>query len=479
MIDSLLDLQSSPSPTGDDFPTDGITLKGIKHFINFNGGEQAFTGLRTSEVCNRFLKPSTVDQQESCCVAFKTDPTRSGHIGQATAYLSQSWGHEFLDVVAALEDYDLRQPTPTVFSFDLFTLNQHEAAKHELTWWVTTYTVIIEKLKRTLLVLEWEDPKPLSRTWVLMDIVSTISTKSDLQVIVSSKNRRIFSTALVNDFDHIVFKTCNVDSKGAQAFNPSDRDYVFNVIEATRGFEELSKQVIRIFREWMAQSGTEALQSLPEGERQMSTLQQNLARLLREQGKGHQAEILYQETLQVQRTNFGDTHEATLQTVDTLSALLRDEGKLPEATELLITLHRAQGPTFGEGHPKSLATATNIASLLGDQGKFEEAVLLLREALTVKRRTLGDQHPATLQTLHTLGVMSKEMNRTEDAKKYLREALNGRRSRFGDTHPDTQSSKKALTALIGGEGAFYPFKLINFARNSLQYAPCRLDQIPQ
>jgi len=79
---------------------------GIKHFITFNGGEDTFTGLRTTDVCDRFLKPSTVYYQASYCGLAKTDPTRSGHIGQVTAFVSHAWGHEFLDVVAALEDFD-------------------------------------------------------------------------------------------------------------------------------------------------------------------------------------------------------------------------------------------------------------------------------------------------------------------------------------------------------------------------------------
>ena len=51
-----------------DFPTKGITLQGIKHFISLHGGEEAFSGLRTTDVCDRFLKPSTVDHQESYCL---------------------------------------------------------------------------------------------------------------------------------------------------------------------------------------------------------------------------------------------------------------------------------------------------------------------------------------------------------------------------------------------------------------------------
>ena len=123
-------------------PTLGITLAGIKHFLAAHG-EQAFAsalsdyshekGLppgKTYDVCDVFLKPATVAQQESYCGLAKTDPTRSDYIGQATAFVSHAWGQQFLDVVAALEDYDSRQPTPTVFwfAFSPTTSTRHPTA---------------------------------------------------------------------------------------------------------------------------------------------------------------------------------------------------------------------------------------------------------------------------------------------------------------------------------------------------------------
>jgi len=69
-------------------------------------------------------------------------------------------------VVAALEDYDSRQPTPTVFWFDIFSNNQDKGLNREFTWWLTVFREPIKKVKRTLLVLEWDDPKPLSRACV-------------------------------------------------------------------------------------------------------------------------------------------------------------------------------------------------------------------------------------------------------------------------------------------------------------------------
>ena len=205
-------MQSELSPTGDDFPTDGITLKGIKHFISSHGGEQAFAGLRTTDVCDKFLKPSTVYHQESYCVLVKNDPTDGGSdIDQATAFVSHAWGHEFLDVVAAFEDYDSRQPTPTLFWFDIFSNNQHKAPNREFSWWQTVFRDNIGKLKRTLLVLEWDDPKPLSRAWCLWEMVSTVDTRSEFHVLMSPKNHKSFATALEGDFENIVFKTCKCE----------------------------------------------------------------------------------------------------------------------------------------------------------------------------------------------------------------------------------------------------------------------------
>jgi len=439
-------LQSEPSPTGDDFPTDGITLNGIKHFIESHGGEQAFTGLRTTDVCDRFLKPSTVDQGESYGGLAKTDPTRNGHIGQATAFVSHAWEHEFLDVVAALEDFDLRQPTPTVFWFDIFSNNQHKAPNREFTWWQTV------KLKRTLLVLEWDDPKPLSRAWCLWEMVSTVDTRSEFHVLMSPKNHKSFATALVNDFENIVFKTCNVDLRIAQAFNQSDRDNIFKAVEATAGFGEVNKVVIGIMREWMVESGKGALLGLPEEERAVSNLQNNLATLLYDQGKLSKAEPLFKEALEGRRRTLDNTHCETLTSINNLGMLLHHQGKLSEAEPLFREALEAQRRTLGDTHPDTLTSINNLGLLLQDQGKLIEAEPLFREALKVRRRTLGDTHPDTLISINNLGLLLQDQGKLSEAETLFRDALGGRRRTLGDTHPSTLTSINNLASLLYSQG---------------------------
>jgi len=244
--------------------------------------------------------------------ASKDDPTKAGHVTKAIVFVSHAWGHEFLDVVAALEAYDATRRAPTVFWFDIFSNNQHKTAVRDFTWWQTVFRDNIGKLKRTLLVLAWNDPKPLSRAWCLWEMVSTVNTSSNFQVLMSPKNHASFAAALVGDFDSIVFKTCNVDLSKAQAFNPSDRDNIFKAVKETAGMDEVNKQVIGIMREWMAKSGREALKGLPEKGEPASVLRAQVAHLFQDQGKFGDAEALLRIVLGERRSARGDTDPDTL-----------------------------------------------------------------------------------------------------------------------------------------------------------------------
>jgi len=424
------------------------------HFIESHGGKQAFTGLRstTTSVCNRFLKPSTVDKQASYCVAFKDDPTRSGHINQATAFVSHAWGHDFLDVVAALEDYDSRQPTPTVFWFDIFSNNQHKAPDREFSWWQTVFRDNIGKLKRTLLVLEWDDPKPLSRAWCLWEMVSTVNTGSEFHVLMSRKNHESFATALVKNLDGIVFKTCNVDLRSAQAFKPSDRDNIFKAVEATAGFDEVNKVVIGIMGKWMVESGKEAISGLSDEERAISTLQGNLARFLYRQRKLDEAESLYGKALELKRRILGNTHPDTLSNINNLGLLLKHQGKLDEAEPLVREALEGLRRTHGDNDRNTLASLANLASLIQAQGKLDEAEPLFREALKEFRRTLGDTNPDTLTSIDNLAMLLQAQGKLDGAEPLYRKALTGRRRALGDSHPDTLTSINNLGLLLKEQG---------------------------
>ena len=57
---------------------------------------------------------------------------------------------------------------------------------------------------------------------------------------MAPEEERAFESALVEDYDSIVSKTCFVDVAKAQATKEKDRRLIFEALNATLGFQEVN-----------------------------------------------------------------------------------------------------------------------------------------------------------------------------------------------------------------------------------------------
>jgi len=286
----------------DNFPTLGISLKGIKTFIADHGGEETFTGLTVYMVSEKYAKPATKEFADSYCEVFKEVKGKS-EINQATVFLSYFWDDDFLDVVAALEDWDKNQATPAMFWFSLFTNNQHRARTRDFSWYIDNFLDVIGKMGSALLVFKWDDPKPLSRAWCLWELLCTLPTKGEFHVSISPKDQAPFMKALQEDFVSVYAKICNMDVTKAIAFNPVALNKIMQAVETTFGFAEANRHLNGMMGEWMVKSGKEALRLLPEDERPNSLLATRLTALLKDQGRFDEVESLLKELGKGKRRN--------------------------------------------------------------------------------------------------------------------------------------------------------------------------------
>jgi hypothetical protein len=170
---------SSPTtvPLHDDVPFLGISLAGVQSFIESVGGASALTGLTTTEVVRKYLKPQTAALSG---VSFCEQNAAKNFVQRATVFVSHAWSHVFMDLVDALEarDNDRKANLAGPFSYlpeeyfwlDFFCNCQHTTHQRPFIWWATTFADAIAAIGTTVLVLGFEDPKPLSRAWCLFEI---------------------------------------------------------------------------------------------------------------------------------------------------------------------------------------------------------------------------------------------------------------------------------------------------------------------
>ena len=193
-----------------------------------------------------------------------------------------------MNVVDALQRWeesraDKRQPT--FFWFDIFSNSQHKSSGRKYEWWIDCFREAIGRFGRTLLVLEWDNPIPLSRIWCVWELACTVSTGAKLEVIMNEEEELTFGTCLTTQFDSLVARLSKIDVEHAEAHLPSDVANIQAAIRATAGgYHETNKQVIGALRSWMAGSSLSRLRAMPAADPLRAGLLNGCGQLYREFG---------------------------------------------------------------------------------------------------------------------------------------------------------------------------------------------------
>jgi tetratricopeptide (TPR) repeat protein len=164
------------------------------------------------------------------------------------------------------------------------------------------------------------------------------------------------------------------------------------------------------------------------------------------------AEDLYARTLDIQRRVIGPVHPDTLSTMNDLGVLHDKQSRYREAEELLTATLQLRRRTLGNDATATLSTMNNLAMAYAHEGRSSEAGELFSEVLATQRRVLGDEHPDTLAAMNNLALTYASESRFEDAEAVHRRALTLRREVLGPEHPDTVVSMTNLASAYAAWG---------------------------
>ncbi len=215
----------------------------------------------------------------------------------------------------------------------------------------------------------------------------------------------------------------------------------------------------------------------------------NLARCIRETGRGHLAESEFRSVLDVARDHLGDEDPLTINIRINLARTIRESGRSAAAEAEFRSIVETARQALGEDHPDTLVAWGNLAVTLREQGRYTEAEADYRAVLAAWRRSFpeedlttldiryelaetmrqggspqaaeeeyrailataelvyGSEHPNTLIIRHGLARALQASGRPEAARAELRHVLQFRQSRLGAEHPFTKATQEALGSL--------------------------------
>jgi CHAT domain-containing protein/tetratricopeptide (TPR) repeat protein len=175
-----------------------------------------------------------------------------------------------------------------------------------------------------------------------------------------------------------------------------------------------------------------------------ATCYNNLAVLLKSQGRFIDAEPLYRSALEICRHVLGEDHPSTALSFNNLAANLEAQGRYAEADAFFQTALEIRLLALGPDHTDTAQSFNNLASNLDAQGQFAEAERLYRRALKIYERADEVGNASVVSVLSNLGTNLQDQRRHDEADRALRRALDLCLRVHGPDHPRTATTLNNL-----------------------------------
>ena len=192
-------------------------------------------------------------------------------------------------------------------------------------------------------------------------------------------------------------------------------------LEQSQGHRDRAIHALRELDGLLAQTPQRSV-----GDRQL--IQQELASLLGEAGKGDDAEALLREVVEANEQIYGPKHPLTISSkVDQGRALAR-HGKTESARRLLTAMVDLAEQEYGPNAEATAFALTNLAAIEYADGRYDATIALLERTLRSVASRDGPQGPRTLLMLQNLARVRIDAGDLSGAQRELEQILSLMRS---------------------------------------------------
>ncbi len=172
-----------------------------------------------------------------------------------------------------------------------------------------------------------------------------------------------------------------------------------------------------------------------------------LAMLYRHTGRYKEAESLMQQALEIIENQSGVHTTTYANGLHNMAMLYREMERYREAETLIQQALKIIKEQKGEEHIAYAAPLDNFAQLNYHMGRYVQAEGLYQQAIEIRKVHLGENHPAYATSLFNLALLYQKTGRYGQADSLLRQVIRIRKAYYGKNHTFYAQSIHALAVL--------------------------------
>ena len=424
------------------FPTLGIKVRYLQPFLNLICPHENINLIKdytTTDICEQFIRPFTESFKLSFCELLYQN--KHDCVGEATVFISHAWKYNFLQVIDALQRH-FHNSMDTIIWFDLFSVNQHNRANKDFSWWSTTFQEAIKKFGRTVMILSpWNDPIPLTRAWCLWELYCTTKMNCVFEIAFSTIDGDMFAKQFT--YDKLKQMKGTIDVSRSEAYFESDKQTIFKAILQQTTFNKLNQLIFQKLKEWM-------IKILIEKDKKnfdSGVDKENLAYFYIEEGEYELAESIFLQLYEKRKALIGKKDPVTWGTLYDIATVYMLQERYELALPLLKECIEYSEQEYGKTHQQHLIYVGTLGQLYGNLKQYELALPLLEECVNQGKQLLGEDHPNVIVYLNNLAIHYNNQNHFNQALVILEEVYSKTKAVYGDRHPDTLQVLSNLAAL--------------------------------
>jgi tetratricopeptide (TPR) repeat protein len=177
-----------------------------------------------------------------------------------------------------------------------------------------------------------------------------------------------------------------------------------------------------------------------------------LAGLFRKTGRYAKAEQLYLRSLTIQQQALGTGHPDVAHTLNELARLYHRKGDYAKAEEVCLRALKISEQASDPVHSWLAESLNNLAGIYDDLGRRAAAEALCQRALTVWEQILGPADPHMAASLNNLALVHYNQGRYTQAELLYKRALTIWEQTLGPEHPDVAHTVCSLALLYYNQG---------------------------